>query len=624
MHDHKNARETGAAARRAEFVPALAPATRQEGLLGLQTAVGNAVVVQMLRQADLLQDQDEHRHVPGCGHEETGQEPRPVQRSTVHDVLRSPGRPLDEATRTDMETRLGADFSDVRIHSGAAARASADEVGARAYTSGSHVVVGADGIDRHTLAHELTHVIQQRQGPVAGTDDGGGLRISDPSDRFEREAEANARRVLKGSAAPQHAETSGAAPAPGSHIQRMLSNRKGQVLHDAETPPNYSRTPAAAKKVADASGREDGKWRYAEHSIRGLGSKTMATTNISLVSEQLQAGNWQEILDSFYQVCPGCGDAAAVQSFEVDHQQAFSEIRDTLRELAAGYTGAGVDPNKIPSQYKSFFVVTPDTNAPGGFRIEASKAAVNEYSNDMGNLMRICRNCNGATGKSDMDFLKWFEQNEFFGRSFLAQHLTPQGGKHPGYILARTSSGDGWGKAARDWFTRHHLSTLRKQLSAVKLNKIITSGLANETTARTDGFYAQDPQKLLYAEGMNRRNDAHVGVTSALADYAEGATDYAPGSPDRLTAQVANVFTTRETRKAQEAANPLLAGAPIDSGAARTLGQQAGLAGQLPDHRVIAVGQPDSEAALRAYMDGYAMGMQQRFVHQQGIGGQYN
>ncbi|MYR62899.1 DUF4157 domain-containing protein, partial [Streptomyces sp. SID625] len=119
-----------------------------------------------------------------------------VQRSAVHDVLRGAGRPLDDSVRTDMETRLGADFSDVRIHDDTSARASAAELGARAYTSGSHIVIGADGTDRHTLAHELTHVVQQRRGPVAGTDHGDGVSVSDPSDRFEREAEATAARVM--------------------------------------------------------------------------------------------------------------------------------------------------------------------------------------------------------------------------------------------------------------------------------------------------------------------------------------------------------------------------------------------------------------------------------------------
>ncbi|MEU1284126.1 DUF4157 domain-containing protein [Kitasatospora sp. NPDC005856] len=137
-----------------------------------------------------------------------------VRRSTVFEVLRTGGRPLDGATRTEMENRLGADFSDVRIHDDSAARASAAEVGASAYTSGHHVVLGDGGDDKHTLAHELTHVIQQRRGPVAGTDTGAGLRVSDPSDRFEREAEANARRVMAGSGTAPMAPAS-AVPAPG-------------------------------------------------------------------------------------------------------------------------------------------------------------------------------------------------------------------------------------------------------------------------------------------------------------------------------------------------------------------------------------------------------------------------
>ncbi|MFD7569061.1 DUF4157 domain-containing protein [Streptomyces sp. NPDC059810] len=162
-------------------------------LTALQSVAGNAAVVQMLHRAGHGWVHEQHQHGAGCGHQQA------VQRSAVHDVLRAPGRPLDEATRTDMESRLGADFSDVRIHDDAAARASAGEVGAHAYTSGSHVVIGDGGADKHTLAHELTHVIQQRQGPVAGTDNGGDLKVSDPGDRFEREAEANARRAMASS-----------------------------------------------------------------------------------------------------------------------------------------------------------------------------------------------------------------------------------------------------------------------------------------------------------------------------------------------------------------------------------------------------------------------------------------
>ncbi|MEV5885799.1 DUF4157 domain-containing protein [Streptomyces sp. NPDC052020] len=200
------------------------PRERPAGLLALQATAGNAAVVQRLRRTGHLDGPDRQRHSPGHGQ---GEQTAPaVQRSAVHDVLRAPGRPLDEATRTDMEARLGADFSDVRVHTDAAARASAAEIGARAYTSGNHVVIGAGGGDRHTLAHELTHVIQQREGPVAGTDTGGGLRVSDPSDRFERDAEANARRALSGPS-PSHGPGTGQAPdtgrASGAPVQRAAA-----------------------------------------------------------------------------------------------------------------------------------------------------------------------------------------------------------------------------------------------------------------------------------------------------------------------------------------------------------------------------------------------------------------
>ncbi|OCC08236.1 DUF4157 domain-containing protein [Streptomyces sp. PTY087I2] len=176
----------GAAERPGE---AAAPGGRApDTLLALQRTTGNAAVLRMLQR-------DRHRHGPDCGHGQPAAEP--VQRSTVHEVLRAPGRPLDAPLREEMESRLGSDFSDVRLHTDSAARASAAEVGARAYTSGNHVVIGDGGGDKHTLAHELTHVIQQRQGPVAGTDNGSGLSVSDPGDRFEREAEANAVRVMR-------------------------------------------------------------------------------------------------------------------------------------------------------------------------------------------------------------------------------------------------------------------------------------------------------------------------------------------------------------------------------------------------------------------------------------------
>ena len=111
------------------------------------------------------------------------------------------GQPLDPVVRADMETRLGSDFSSVRIHTGHRAAKSAAAVSATAYTVGNDVVFGHGYFDpasregRHRLVHELVHVQQQRHGPVPGTDTGGGVAISDPADSLEREAEAIAARV---------------------------------------------------------------------------------------------------------------------------------------------------------------------------------------------------------------------------------------------------------------------------------------------------------------------------------------------------------------------------------------------------------------------------------------------
>src|SRR5437867_13157557 len=57
--------------------------------------------------------------------------------SIVHEVLRSPGQPLDPATRAFMEPRFGHDFTGVRVHTNAQAAESARAVHARAYTVGN-------------------------------------------------------------------------------------------------------------------------------------------------------------------------------------------------------------------------------------------------------------------------------------------------------------------------------------------------------------------------------------------------------------------------------------------------------------------------------------------------------
>lgn len=195
-----------------------------DSILGLQRLVGNAGVTSMLEE----------------------------ERSPVHDVVGSGGRPLEPEVLADMEGRLGHDFGHVRVHDDDAAGASAQAVNAHAYTVGSDVVFQRNGYDpsshegRVTLAHELTHVVQQSQGSVDGSPAAGGIKVSDPSDRFEREAAANADRVMAAPAPVQTTALTDGATSGGAALQR-----------EAEEPEEELQGSFVQRHAAPEEGQEE-------------------------------------------------------------------------------------------------------------------------------------------------------------------------------------------------------------------------------------------------------------------------------------------------------------------------------------------------------------------------------
>lgn len=155
-------------------------------------------------------------HVPGggecenCSRKRLQRKPVPGGRlddipASVHGVLQSAGAPLEQAVRARMESGFGHDFSQVRVHDGAAAARSAADIHAAAYTVGSHVVFGGGHYapdtmaGRHLLAHELAHVVQQG-GSGAGVmrKSISNLVIGDEHDAAERDADRAADRIVQG------------------------------------------------------------------------------------------------------------------------------------------------------------------------------------------------------------------------------------------------------------------------------------------------------------------------------------------------------------------------------------------------------------------------------------------
>lgn len=82
------------------------------------------------------------------------------------------GAPMDEATRSEMESGFGTDFSAVRIHTGSEASEMNEELGAKAFTTGRDVYFNEGQFNpgskegKHLLAHELTHTVQQGRGKM--------------------------------------------------------------------------------------------------------------------------------------------------------------------------------------------------------------------------------------------------------------------------------------------------------------------------------------------------------------------------------------------------------------------------------------------------------------------------
>jgi len=199
----------------------------------------------------------------------------------AYEVLRSPGQPLEPAAKGLMESRLRHDFSSVRVHAGAEAARAARAVDARAYTLGQNIVFGhgeyvpgtAEGT--RLLAHELTHVVQQRHGVSMKSG------MGQAGDAYERHADAVADAVVADGpaqallaqspsgasgavAAPiQRQQTPATAPAPVDERKEEPVETEGDkmrraILEAAEGRYGEKTTIVSEAEIKDI---QEGRWR---------------------------------------------------------------------------------------------------------------------------------------------------------------------------------------------------------------------------------------------------------------------------------------------------------------------------------------------------------------------------
>jgi hypothetical protein len=203
--------------------------------------------------------------------------------ASVREELRRPGHALPAGLRGEMETRLGCDFGDVRLHTDDQAGQSAAAVAAEAYTVGRHIVFAPGRFDpgstpgRRLLAHELAHAASVPPGAALPT---GALRLSTPAEAAERQAVA----VSEGMVAPPTLTTAAApalyrAPAPPVTMNNVSVNHPRVTVppppaHGLKATPDpanatsvtfalvaVTATLAAGTKIGSTSGKVtiDGK-----------------------------------------------------------------------------------------------------------------------------------------------------------------------------------------------------------------------------------------------------------------------------------------------------------------------------------------------------------------------------
>ena len=131
---------------------------------------------------------------------------------------RGAGASLDGGTRATMEGSFGTSFEDVRVHTDAESDALNRSISAKAFTTGSDIFFRKDASpgDHGLLAHELTHVVQQRSGGGGG----GGMTVGPAGDSHEQQADAASTAVTSGTAAQAQRE------ADETQLARMVAQRE--------------------------------------------------------------------------------------------------------------------------------------------------------------------------------------------------------------------------------------------------------------------------------------------------------------------------------------------------------------------------------------------------------------
>lgn len=171
------------------------------------------------------------------------------------------GQPIQEDTRSFFENKFGADFSDVRVHTGTDASQLNKSIHAKAFTRGSNIYFSDGAYDpssstgKGLLAHELTHVVQQ------GHADGPAQRSAEDDAPIQREEadddtptpEERAIALAKAARAAKEAEQ---AATVGHREVAKSKEQKNEEKKSEQQSKQKAKTAAGHANEATAKGKK--------------------------------------------------------------------------------------------------------------------------------------------------------------------------------------------------------------------------------------------------------------------------------------------------------------------------------------------------------------------------------
>lgn len=173
--------------------PLSAPASQ---ILQLQRQYGNRAIQRLLHSSKTIQ------------RAEIGLEGGEVNHNLQSEIdsSRGGGQTLDKTVGAQIGGALGADFSNVHVHTDAKSDSLNRSLSAKAFTLGNDIFFSQGAYNPGThggkelLAHELTHVVQQGAGKPNKVQTK--LQVGPAGDKYEQEADAVARQVMQGPSSP--------------------------------------------------------------------------------------------------------------------------------------------------------------------------------------------------------------------------------------------------------------------------------------------------------------------------------------------------------------------------------------------------------------------------------------